>query len=269
MKQIDKKIAIIGLGNMGTAILNGLVQADEIDNQLIAGSRANPEKAEADSTKYGFAILTDNKETAKGADVVVLAVKPYLIKDVVDEIKPTLTAETIVISVATGYSLADAAVQLGDSAKFARVMPNIPAQVGEGISGVVYNENLSTVDKDLIMQILHTFGSAEQLTENQLDAFTGIAGSSPAIVFMIIEAMADAGVAKGLTRPQALAFAKQAVKGAAQLAIESDLHPGALKDAVCTPGGTTIEEVRTAESMNLRSTIIETMIAGIEKSESL
>ncbi|MGY0836760.1 pyrroline-5-carboxylate reductase [Aerococcus urinaeequi] len=269
MKQINKKIAIIGLGNMGTAILNGLVKADNIDNQLIIGSRANPEKAESDSAKYGIPILTDNQETAKGADVIILAVKPYLMKDVVNEVKPVITNETIVISVATGYSLTNAAEQLGDHVKFARVMPNIPAQVGEGISGVVFNQNLSTNDQSLIMQILNTFGSAEQLTENQLDAFTGIAGSSPAIIFMIIEAMADAGVAKGLTRSQALAFAKQAVKGAAQLAIESDLHPGALKDAVCTPGGTTIEEVRTAESMNLRSTIIETMIAGIEKSESL
>lgn len=269
MKQIDKKIAIIGLGNMGTAIMNGLVKSDEIDNQQLVGSRANPEKAEADSAKYNLAILTDNKEAVKNADVIILAVKPYLIKEVVDEIKPVITDETIIISVATGYSLADAAGQLGANAKFARVMPNIPAQVGEGISGVVYNEHLTVPDQTLIMQILHTFGSAEQLTESQLDAFTGIAGSSPAIIFMIIEAMADAGVAKGLTRPQALAFAKQAVKGAAQLAIESDLHPGALKDAVCTPGGTTIEEVRTAEAMNLRSTIIETMIAGIEKSESL
>lgn len=269
MKQIDKKIAIIGLGNMGSAILNGLVKSDEIDNQQLVASRANAEKAAADSAKYGFPILTDNKETAKDADVIILAVKPYLIRDVIDEIKPTLTDETIVISVATGYSLSQASSQLGTSTKFARVMPNIPAQVGEGVSGVVYNDNLSEDDKTLIMQVLHTFGSAEQLTENQLDAFTGIAGSSPAIIFMIIEAMADAGVAKGLTRPQALAFAKQAVKGSAQLAIESDLHPGALKDAVCTPGGTTIEEVRTAESMNLRATIIETMIAGIEKSESL
>lgn len=269
MTQIDKKIAIIGIGNMGSAILNGLIHSDKIVNKNLQASRANPQKAAADSAKYGISVLTDNKSVAKDADVIILAVKPYLIKEVVAEIKPLIKAETLVISVATGYSHADAASQLGNEAKFIRVMPNIPAQVGEGVSGVVYNDQITDEEKDLIMTILTTFGSAEALTERQLDAFTGIAGSSPAIIFMIIEAMADAGVAKGLTRDQALAFAKQAVKGAAQLAIESDLHPAALKDAVCTPGGTTIEEVRMAESKNLRGTIIETMIAGIEKSESM
>ncbi|RPA55544.1 pyrroline-5-carboxylate reductase [Aerococcus agrisoli] len=269
MGTIDKTIAIIGIGNMGGAILNGLIKAEEVNNAQLRASRANAEKAAADSEKYGVPVSTDNIATAQNADVVILAVKPYLIQSVIDEIKPVLKADTIVISVATGYSLANAAEQLGAQAKFARVMPNIPAQVGEGISGVVFNDQLTDEDKALILQIFNTIGSAEPLSETQLDAFTGIAGSSPAIIFMIIEAMADAGVAKGLTRPQALAFAKQAVKGAAQLAIESDLHPGALKDAVSTPGGTTIEEVRTAEAMNLRSTIIETMIAGIDKSASL
>lgn len=269
MVKNDQSIAIIGIGNMGSAILNGLVKSDTIDSQQIRASRANPQKAKEDSATYGIPVLTDNIETAKGADVVILAVKPYLIKGVIDEIKPVLAEDTLIVSVATGYSLADATDQLGDSAKFARVMPNIPAQVGVGVSGVVFNDQLSDEEKDRILSILNTFGSAETLTESQLDAFTGIAGSSPAIIFMIIEAMADAGVAKGLTRAQALAFAKQAVKGAAQLSIESNLHPAALKDAVCTPGGTTIEEVRKAEALNLRSTITETIIAGIEKSESM
>jgi pyrroline-5-carboxylate reductase len=269
MGTINKMIAIIGIGNMGGAILNGLIKAADVNNAQLRASRANAEKATADSAKYGIPVLTDNVATAKNADVIILAVKPYLIKTVIDEIKPVIQSNAIVISVATGYSLADASGQLGAQAKFARVMPNIPAQVGEGISGVVFNDQLTDDDKAIILQIFNTIGTAEPLNESQLDAFTGIAGSSPAIIFMIIEAMADAGVAKGLTRPQALAFAKQAVKGSAQLAIESDLHPGALKDAVSTPGGTTIEEVRTAEAMNLRSTIMETIIAGIDKSASL
>lgn len=262
---MNNKITFIGAGNMGGAMIRGLINASFFNPEDITATSKTQGTRQILRDELGIETSGHNNEAVKEADVVVLAVKPYLITEVITEIKASLKPNVIIISIATGFTLDDFTNLLGAKTKFVRAMPNTPVQVGLGASGIVPNNNLTPADKQYILNLFKTFGEAEMVSELQLNAVTGVSGSSPTLIYMIIEAMADAAVQQGLSRAQGLKLAAQTVKGAAEMVLQTGKHPGELKDMVCTPGGTSIEVVRTAEQLGLRTTIIESIIAGAEK----
>lgn len=266
---MTKKIAIIGAGNMGSAMIRGFIKSEFIEAKNITATNLTTGQLQGLRDEFEIKTTNSNIEAVTTADIVILAVKPYLIWPVITELKSALKADAIVISIATGFTLSDAAKALGENVKFARAMPNTPAQVGLGMTGIVPNGNFTTEEKNYVLDLFRTFGKAEIVDEQQLNAVTGISGSSPTLVYMMIDAMADAAVHQGLTREQGLLFAAQTVKGAAEMVLQTGKHPGELKDMVCTPGGTSIEEVYIAEKMNLRGTITAVIIAGAAKARQL
>ena len=184
---------------------------------------------------------------AKQSDILVLSVKPQVYPAVIKEIRDEVSSEQIIVTIAAGVSMEAAERQFGKEVKIVRVMPNTPALVGEGMSGLCCNEYVTEEEFDLVHKIFESFGKAEKITENLMDAVVGVSGSGPAYVYMFIEAMADAAVAQGLPRKQAYTFAAQTLLGSAKMVLETGQHPGELKDAVCSPAGTTIEAVNVLE----------------------
>lgn len=259
------KIGFIGCGNMAQAIIGGLLKQGVAGTQDILATTSKEESAKKASETLGISVITDNQKVAAEADILVVAVKPIFYEAVLAEIKEQIHKEQIVISIAPGKSLAWLGEQIGADRKIVRTMPNTPALVGEGMTGVCVNENVTHTDMAKVMQVLEACGKAEIVPERLMDVVVSVSGSSPAYVFMFIEAMADAAVADGMPRAQAYEFAAQAVLGSAKMVLETGRHPGELKDMVCSPGGTTIEAVRVLEAKGMRSAVIEAMKACAEK----
>ena len=248
---MNRKIGFIGCGNMGKAMLGALVKADNISNDNIIVSTKSKASAEKINDEYGVKSTTVNSEVAKEADVLFLAVKPYFFKEVIEEIKDLVKDEAIIISIAAGVTVNQIEEWFGKEIKLVRTMPNTPASVGEGMSAICPN------------------GKYEVLEEKDFHAFIALCGSSPAYVFMFIEAMADAGVKLGLPRAKAYKLAEQAILGSAKLALETGKHPGVLKDEVCSPGGTTIEAVIDLEKNGFRNTVISAVEKCADKSKNM
>lgn len=206
---------------------------------------------------------------AQAADVLILAVKPQFFPEVIAEIKGAVREETLIISIAPGKTMEWIMEHFGRELKLVRCMPNTPALVGEGCTGFCCYKLVSEEEQAQAAAILGSFGRAYQVPENLLDTVVGISGSSPAYVFMFIEAMADAAVEQGMPRAQAYKFAAQAVMGSAKMVLETGKHPGELKDMVCSPAGTTIKAVRVLEKEGLRSAVIEAMDACVDAAKGM
>lgn len=263
------KIGFIGCGNMASAIIGGLIsKADILPETIIA---ADASKAALDRAEQNLKINTtdDNCEVASNSEVLFLSVKPQFYETVITEIKSLVKAETLVITIAPGKTLDWLAERLGNGIKIIRTMPNTPALVGEGITGVCKNALVTDDEFDYAMSLLSSFGLAESIPESLMDAVVSVSASSPAYVFMFIEAMADAAVADGMPRDKAYKFAAQAVYGSAKMVLETGKHPGELKDMVCSPAGTTIEAVRVLEERGFRSCVMEAMKACTAKAKGL
>lgn len=264
------KIGFIGLGNMATAIIGGLLEKRMVSAGKIAGYDAFPEAAEKIREKYGITTVSELGDVVKDADVLFLAVKPNVLPAVLPEIGKGLDERTLVISIAAGKDLAFLEEKLGrKDCRLVRCMPNTPALVLEGCTGVCTNANVTEKDKELAMSLLGAFGKAIPVAEHLMDVVVGVSGSSPAYVFLFIEAMADAAVAAGMPRAMAYEFCAQAVLGSAKLLLETGKHPGELKDMVCSPGGTTIAAVQVLEEMGFRGAVMDAVEACIEKSRNL
>lgn len=263
------KLAVIGLGNMATAMVGGIIKAGLIAPSDISGSDYS--SAQADKAKEAFKINagTDNKAAIAGADYVIMAVKPQVYESVLPEVKEALTEGQVLISIAPGKTLSYLADRLNPSQKIVRLMPNTPALVSEGCTGVCRNEYVTDEEFEFVLKLLSSFGRAYEVKESQMDAVVAVSGSSPAYVFMLIEAMADGAVAEGLDRPTAIKMAAQAVLGSAKMVLETGKHPGELKDMVCSPAGTTIEAVGVLENAGFRGAIIEAEKVCADKSRSL
>ena len=214
-------------------------------------------------------MTADNKEVAEFADVLFLAVKPQYYAEVIDQIKDVVRDDTIVISIAPGKSLEWFDQAFGKQLKVIRTMPNTPAMVKEGMMGMCPNVLVTDEETALVKDICDGFSETEIITENLMDVVTAVSGSSPAYVFMFIEAMADAAVAGGMPRQQAYKFAAQAVLGSAKMVLETGKHPGELKDMVCSPAGTTIQAVRVLEEKGMRSAVIEAMMKCLDISRNM
>lgn len=269
------KIGFIGLGNMATAMIGGMLGTGAFRAEEITGSARTQETADRVGKKYGIVTGTDNKEIAKQADVLILAVKPIFLPEVIAEIRDFVDGEsTLVISIAAGRSIEWIEHEFGKTIRIIRCMPNTPAMVGEGCTCICLKETFSDPgvyagDQELALKIMNSFGKASILPERLMDAFVGVAGSAPAYVFLFIEAMADAAVMAGMPRKQAYEFAAQSVLGSAKMVLETGRHPGELKDMVCSPAGTTIEAVKVLEERGLRAAVIGAIEACVAKSRNM
>lgn len=254
---------------MASAIIGGILKSGIVKTEQITAT-AKTEKTLA-SLKERFHIHTtsDNVDAARVADILFLSVKPYLFPEVISEIKDVVTQNTLLISIAAGQTISAIESLFGRDIKLLRAMPNTPALVGESMSALSTNRNISEADLVEAISIFNSFGKCEVVPETLMDAVIGVSGSSPAYIYMFIEAMADAAVADGMPRSQAYKFAAQSVLGSAKMVLETGTHPAVLKDAVCSPGGTTIEAVAVLEEKGMRNAVISAQRACVRKSKKM
>jgi len=263
------KLGIIGFGNMAEAILGGILSAGFVIKEDVTASGKDEAMLSKASEKYGINVEPDNKKVVTEADVILLSVKPQILPDVIAEIKDVCTQDKLIISIAAGKSLQFIEDAFGCAHKIVRCMPNTPALVGEGSTGICFSASVSDEEKALALNMFSCVGKAQEVPEKLMDVVVGVSGSAPAYVFMFIEAMADAAVEMGMPRAQAYTFAAQAVMGSAKLLLETGKHPGELKDMVCSPAGTTIAAVRVLEEKGMRAAVMDAVIKCIERSKEL
>lgn len=263
------KIGFIGLGNMAKAIIGGMLDQKIVGAEDIIGTAKTEETMTAVRETYGIGIRKSNVEVAKEAETLILAVKPQFFTEVIGQIRDVVPEVTLIVSIAAGKSMEWIEDAFGRKIKLVRCMPNTPALVGAGCTGVCVNSRVSEEETAYSIKLMESFGRASLVPEHLMDAVGAVSGSSPAYVFMFIEAMADAAVAAGMPRKQAYEFAAQAVYGSAKLVLETGRHPGELKDMVCSPAGTTIQGVRVLEERGMRGAIIDALTATVEQSKKL
>ena len=262
------KLGFIGTGNMAGAIMGGIIQKGIFRPEQIIGADISEAGRRKAKETYGIEVTDDNRKAA-AAEVLILSVKPQFYADAIAEVRDCIRDDQLVITIAPGKTLSWLEEQFGKRVKIVRTMPNTPALVGEGMTAACVNQYVTEEEKAYALRILSSFGKVELVPEHIIDAAVAVSGSSPAYVFMFIEAMADAAVAEGMPRTQAYEFAAQAVYGSAKMVLETGKHPGELKDMVCSPAGTTIEAVRTLEKKGFRSAVIEAMRACADVSRRL
>ena len=256
----------IGIGNMGGAI--AMAAAKAVDPAQILVSAQHPEKAAAFSEQYGT-VPSDNKTIAREAKFVVLGVKPQYMDSVLRELKPILEVRTdcVLVTMAAGLTMNSISCMVGGGYPVIRIMPNTPAKIGQGVILYDYNDRVLREDVDIFLKAMAPAGIVDRLPEKLIDAGSAVSGCGPAFVSLFIEAMADGGVACGLPRDKALEYAAQTVMGTAMLMLQTHAHPGVMKDAVCSPGGTTIQGVRALEKGGFRGDVMEAVIAAYEKNK--
>ena len=265
----DKIIGFIGAGNMGSAMIGGILNASLVTTSQVIASAASPATLERIRTRFSIETTPANETVAERSDILILAVKPQKLEEIIPKIAPRIKHGCIVVSIAAGKTLASVEALFGRSIKLVRAMPNTPALVGEAMSALCANDAVTKADMAQIQAVFNSFGKSELVPEHLIDAVVGVSGSSPAYVYLFIEAMADAAVAEGMPRAQAYKFAAQSVYGAAKMVLETGEHPGVLKDAVWSPGGTTIEAVAALEKGGLRNAVICAQRACTEKSRAM
>lgn len=265
----DKIVGFIGVGNMATALIKGMVEADVIAPESIIASDVRPKQLEKVASKYGIVISPDNRDVASRSDIVVLAVKPQIMDRVLDEVSESLTNEKLVVSIAAGVPIESIEKKLHREMRVIRVMPNTPAIVSAGATALAPGLHATEQDLEMAKKIFEAVSMTFVLDESLMDAVTGLSGSGPAYIFLIIEALSDAGVKVGLPRYVAQDLAAQTVLGSAKLLIETGEHPGVLKDMVTSPGGTAIAGLHTLEEGGLRTTLINAVEQATNRSKAL
>lgn len=260
-------LGFIGCGNMGSAMLSGALANGFVAPANVVVSARSAATRDAIAQRFGVRTTADNAEVA-ACDMVVLAVKPQVLEGVLVQVRDAFTEGTLLISVAAGKSIEWLAQTSGVS-RIARLMPNTPAAIGCGMTSVAFADGLGEADQQTVLSFAESFGRTELIPEHLFDAASAVAGCSPAYVYMFIEAMADAGVAEGLPRATAYRLAAAAVAGSGNMVLETGKHPGELKDAVCSPAGTTIAGVRAMEAGGFRSAVMEGLLATCAKAKGL
>lgn len=266
---MNYKIGFIGCGNMASAIIQGITKKTDIKNTDIIVSDASEAAIAKAADDLGVNATRSNTRVVSESEVLFLSIKPQFYETVLNEIKDIISPDQLIVTIAPGKTISWVESILGSNIKLVRTMPNTPALVGEGVTGVCKNVNVTDDDFTYVMSLLSSFGMAEAIPESLMDVCVSVSGSSPAYVFMFIEAMADAAVADGMPRDKAYKFAAQAVLGSAKMVLETGKHPGELKDMVCSPGGTTIEAVRVLEEKGFRSSVIEAMKSCTAKAKGM
>jgi pyrroline-5-carboxylate reductase len=266
---MKETIGFLGTGNMAEALIKGLLHAKVVEPTQIWGSDPRKERCDELRARYGIHVSRANVDVVKAAEILVLSVKPQILPHVLDEVGRELKPHTLCISIAAGTSVEAIESRLPPGTRVVRTMPNTPALVGAGATAIAAGGHATPADLESAKRIFDAVGKTVVLDEEQLDAVTGLSGSGPAYVFLIIEALADAGVKVGLSRYNAQALAAQTVLGSAQLLLETNEHPGRLKDMVTSPGGTAIAGIATLEAGGLRTTLINAVEAATHRSREL
>lgn len=263
-----ERIGFIGMGNMGYAMLKGALSVFAPE-ELIFTAKTRETKLRV-FQETGVTYAESNAECANDSKYVILAVKPQYYDSVMKNLRYTLTPEHVVISLAPGISIANLKERLGQEIRIMRAMPNTPALLGEGMTGLVYDaEEYTEQELQTVHKLMNSFGKFQVIEERLMNALICASGSSPAFVYMFIEALADGAVKYGMPRDKAYALAAQAVKGSAEMVLQTGEHPGLLKDKVCSPGGTTIAGVAALEEYGFRNAVLKACDACYEKSESM
>ena len=266
----NKKISILGTGNMGQALVSGLVGSGSSKPKNIICTDVREAKLKAVEKQYGVQTTTSNLEAVSQAEIIIYAVKPQIMASVLNETAKKLDMSKLIISIAAGVPMEAIESCLNKELRLIRVMPNIAAAVKEAATAVAAGKHASQEDIQLAMAIFDSIGKSVFIQENYLmDAITGLSGSGPAYIFLIVEAMADAGVKVGLSRQEALFLSAQTVLGAAKMLIETQEHPGQLRDRVTSPGGTAIAGLATLEEGGLRTTLIHAVEVATNRSREL
>lgn len=263
------KLGFIGVGNMGGALVRAARR--NTPSTCICVANRSPEKAKVLAAEIPCRVMT-NAEIAAWGNYIFLGVKPQMMKEMLEEIAPVLAERQdrfILVTMAAGLSIADIQAMAGGEYPVLRIMPNTPASIGEGMILYTCGPGVTETEERIFLESMAGAGRFSKIPEHLMDAGSAVAGCGPAFVDLFIEALADGGVACGLPRAQAMEFAAQMVVGSARLVLESGQHPGALKDAVCSPGGTTIQGVRKLEEAGFRGAVMDAVIAACEKSRKL
>lgn len=254
---------------MAAALAAGLIRAGFTTADRMIGSDVTAEAREHFTKTSGARTTTSNIEAAKEGEIIVLAVKPHHLKHVLTELNHHLTAQHLIVSIAAGVSIDSMCSVLGHNRRIVRVMPNTPCLVGESASAYCVGGTATPADGELIAALLSSVGVALPVAEHLIDAVTGLSGSGPAYVFLMIEALSDGGVRVGLPRDVATRLAAQTLLGAAKMVLDTHQHPGVLKDAVASPGGTTIAGLHVLEAGKLRGTLIDAVVAATHRAREL
>ena len=265
----SKELGIIGTGKIGSALLKRIISSNTIDRTKIIIFDIDEEKRNTLSEVYGVEIAENNKELVKASKYTLIAVIPQVIDTILNEIAPIITNEQMIISIAAGVSFNHINKFINPNVGLIRIMTNTPALIGAAATAIAHNEHIKEDHLKFVNELFSAVGMVVELEERHLDAVTGLSGSGPAYIFIIIEALADGGVKMGLPRNIALKLAAQTLLGSAKLLLETDIHPAALKDMVATPGGTTITAIHELESAKIRATLIRAVEAATLKSKSL
>jgi pyrroline-5-carboxylate reductase len=254
---------------MAEALIRGLVHGGHIPGERVLASAPRRSRIDELRAAYGIGVTLDNREVARGSEIVVLAVKPQILHKVLRELGDQIRPDALVISIAAGVGTETIEQALGDTVRVVRAMPNVPATVGAGATAISAGRHASEADLETARVIFDAVGITIALDESHLDAVTGLSGSGPAYIFLIIEALADAGVKVGLSRRDAQRLAAQTLMGSAKLLLETDEHPGRLKDMVTSPGGTAIAGLHTLEEGGLRTTLINAVETATKRAREL
>jgi pyrroline-5-carboxylate reductase len=263
------RIGFLGSGKMATALARGWIQSGLIDRTRIAASDPSPAARQEFQQTTGVGAIADNAALVGISDVLVLAVKPQSMAGLTGEIRPLLKPRHLIVSIAAGATLRQLSESLGKEQRIIRVMPNTPCLVGAGAAAFVLGEHATQADGELVQKLLNAVGRAMPVPEHLLDAVTGLSGSGPAFVYLVIEALSDGGVRVGLPREIATMLAAQTVMGAARMVLETNEHPGLLKDRVASPGGTTIAGLHALERGGLRGALMDAVEAATHRAAEL
>ncbi|MFQ5559281.1 MAG: pyrroline-5-carboxylate reductase [Nitrospinota bacterium] len=265
---MKQRILFIGGGNMGEALLKGLRSSPETKALPIIVSDPDTKRLEFLKSTYNVEVAKKNRAAAEDSDTIVLAVKPEVMQGVLSEIFDK-AADKLIVSIAAGITLSSIRSQLPETGRVVRVMPNTPALSGEGVSALSFSENVAKREQDFVQSIFEAVGKTVVVQEKLMDGVTGLSGSGPAFIFLVIEALADAGVKMGISRETALLLSAQTVKGAAEMALATGKHPAVLKDMVTSPGGTTISGLHALEKGSVRGSFINAVEVAAKKAQEL
>lgn len=256
---MKQTVGFIGCGKMAQAMIGGMIKSELLSRDQLIASAHSEDTIEQVEERFGIQTNIDNRAVAREADILFLAVKPHDYEAVIHEVRQSVKDHVIVVTIAPGVSFQEMEIAFRKEVKVIQAMPNTPSLVEAGMTAICPNKYINEEELLIVTQLFNSFGKVEVISENQMDAIPSISGSSPAYVYMMIEAMADGGVRQGLSREQSYRLASQAILGAAKMVLDTGKHPGELKDEVCSPGGATIEAVTTLEKEGFRGTILSGM----------
>lgn len=263
------KVGFIGGGNIASAIIGGFITSGLYKSEHIIASARSNETVHKLQSNFSIAATQDNTLVVKESEIIIISVKPHMIASIMSPLKDLISKDQIIISVAAGVDTSSLKSYFNEGTKIFRVMPNTPAKVGAGMTAIFTDLPSDDPDCKMVQKLFDAIGRVEVVSEKLVHACIALQGSSPAYMFMILEAMGDAGVKMGVPRDKAYTMAAQSMLGAAQMFLETGLHPGMLKDMVTSPGGTTIEAVTALEENGLRNAMIKGMEACAKKSEQM